>query len=356
MMYCGTLATLNFSERRLCAWIHVCMRNLCEKLGFRIDGIFASEIEKEFCFCSEKQWLSHKRLEVNPQHDYVSRELYGNALNESKAIQLERVWVTRLLLNKRNALRKLEKEYKALSGGLSLFTDKINISVLNVSMHNMHSRVPLDNACAGMRRNQWNIYHLKQRKLKRKYDQRQKCVETWTQLRQKRKFDEIAQRLSESNKTKDFLEEAREDLCVHCDFLWMLIMRDLEVLWRGVITIRDMEKATVVGGGAKPVLRQCTPQCEFETWNRRLHILHLRISSHLDKTLVQMVAPYHSRWTLDMTENACCELRRWDEARQHRKRETRSVDLNYRAQIRREDMKRVWKLLGYDAPPPICLH
>ena len=339
---------LNPNELRLCAWIHACMRSLSNKLGLDTSNIVQLKDENEFTAVPE--WETHKRLEANPQHDNVSRELYVRGQYEKKSIQLERIWVTRLLLNKREAVWRLENEYYIVSGGLDLFRNDLNAKHLHTSMRHVKDRLRLDNACAGMRRKQWDQVYQKMNKTRTKHNQHELCLDTWIRLRRKRKFEEISQLISSNSPNK--LEQAQEELCVKCNFLWMLIIRDLGVFWREHISVLDMERATVVGGGAKSVVEACTACHENKTLMHRLHILHSRIQPSLDATLVQYVAPYQSGWTIDMTENACCELRRWDKAKNHRHREASTM--RCRSKMRCEDMKFIWRLLGYNAPLPCC--
>ena len=56
-------------------------------------------------------------------------------------------------------------------------------------------------------------------------------------------------------------------------------------------------------------------------------------------------------WTLDLTENACCELRRWDKARMHRKR---GCNAEERQQKRLEQLRATWQELGFASMPPCC--
>ena len=85
----------------------------------------------------------------------------------------------------------------------------------------------------------------------------------------------------------------------------------------------------MVGGGAEATLAECTegptdgaadskgkwqysPACK-KTFPARLKVLHERMLHLLDARLLALVVP--QGWTLDLTENACCELRRWDKPR-----------------------------------------
>ena len=61
---------------------------------------------------------------------------------------------------------------------------------------------------------------------------------------------------------------------------------------------------------------------------------------------MELVVP--QSWTLDLTENACCELRRWDKARKHRKRDGKKME---RQQKRLEQLRATWQELGFTSMP-----
>ena len=344
-----TRPPLNKTEARLCAWIHACSRSLCEKLGYEVLSSKPSLGEKEFT--EHVAWHSHKRLEVNPQHDNVSRGLYVRSKGEDPEIQLQIIWATRLMFNKRGALFILENEYKTLSDGKDIFKDKLEAEALKASLRNLEIRLPLDNACAGMRRNQWKGCLQTHAYSTLQHSQRYKFGRTWLDLRDNDIFTTVTKSIRDEKK----LDDAKNRLQVKNDFLWMLVMRDLEVLWFNFVTVKHMEQFTVVGGGAEPILKRCNfGRDKNDTSVCQLISLHTRLKEHLDKNLIKYIAPRSSSWTLDMTENACCELRRWDEAKEHRIRKMRGVEIKYRNRARCKDMLCLWELLGYKNPPPCC--
>ena len=67
--------------------------------------------------------------------------------------------------------------------------------------------------------------------------------------------------------------------------------------------------------------------------------LHESLLELLDPKLLALVVP--QGWTLDLTENACCELRRWDKARKHRRR-SGADEREKRQQRRLQQLQQVW--------------
>ena len=84
-----------------------------------------------------------------------------------------------------------------------------------------------------------------------------------------------------------------------------------------------------------------------ETFPEKLKQLHARLLELLDPELLKLVVP--QGWTLDLTENACCELRRWDHARTHRKRS--QADKEARQKQRLEEIRETWQMLGFSSLP-----
>ena len=145
----------------------------------------------------------------------------------------------------------------------------------------------------------------------------------------------------------------RDTLAVHSEFLAMLVARDLAVLLPKLVDQSAVDACTVVGGGAEDTLVACTegPQertaaCK-KTFPERLARLHQDLLQLLDPRLLELVVP--QRWTLDLTENACCELRRWDKARKHRKRNF--AGRVARQQQRLREVKATWRELGFKTEP-----
>ena len=79
---------------------------------------------------------------------------------------------------------------------------------------------------------------------------------------------------------------------------------------------------------------------------QRLAKLHETLREQLDPKVLELVVP--QGWTLDLTENACCELRRWDKARNHRKRDGKKME---RQQKRLEQLRATWQELGFTSMP-----
>ena len=156
-------------------------------------------------------------------------------------------------------------------------------------------------------------------------------------------------------------------LAVHSSFLRMLVARDLAVLLPGLVKQADVDACTVVGGGAEATLADCTKgptdgatdskgkwqysaACR-KTFPARLKVLHEALLQRLDARLLALAVP--QGWTLDLTENACCELRRWDKARTHRKRDlARSIQ---RQQQRLKEVRATWRQLGFATPPALAV-
>ena len=92
--------------------------------------------------------------------------------------------------------------------------------------------------------------------------------------------------------------------------------------------------------------------CAASTGNsdqERLAELHARLLELLDPVLLELVVP--QGWTTDLTEHACCELRRWDKAREHRPRNTEGKEERQKHRI--EELRATWRLFGFAAPPHV---
>eukprot|EP00975_Prorocentrum_lima_P007483 1605350-Prorocentrum_lima.AAC.1 len=161
----------------------------------------------------------------------------------------------------------------------------------------------------------------------------------------------------------------KETLSVHSDFLAMLVARDLAISLPDLVTQADVDACTDVGEGAYRTLVDCTDgprdgkwvkkgkegkkkEWEFsskckKTFPDRLKQLHARLLELLDPELLKLVVP--QGWTLDLTENACCELRRWDHARTHRKRNQDEKKTRQRQRLK--EIRETWQLLGFISLP-----
>ena len=142
----------------------------------------------------------------------------------------------------------------------------------------------------------------------------------------------------------------------------MLVARDLAVLLPELVDQSAVDACTVVGGGAEATLATCTEgpadrasragsysaACK-RTFPERLARLHRDLRQLLDPALLALVVP--QGWTLDLTENACCELRRWDTARAHRKRNF--AERAARQQQRLQEVRATWRQLGFASPPAL---
>ena len=273
------------STQRLVAWIHACGATLAEKL----HGL-ATVHEGTEEFTNDPDWVIHQRCETNTGLDGVSRGLVFQARLDPDEIRLQKVWATRVLLNKRDLLNKVETFYveKGLRG---LYEGNLNEQILCDALDNAG---PLDNAYARMRQQQWKGEMLV-RGQKGRFRQKPLFAATWARLRQ---------------------EGAFAKACV------------------------------VVGGGALSTLQACTV-ATGKSDNERLADLNARLLELLDPVLLQLVVP--QGWTKDLTEHACCELSRWDKARRHRLRKT--VGNTQRQQQRMQELRATWQLLGFDAEP-----
>ncbi len=188
----------------------------------------------------------------------------------------------------------------------------------------------------------------------------------WAELRQKGAFQTALVELDQREPLRKVL---RETCGVHSDFLAMLVARDLIVLLPHLVSQDDVDACTVVGEGAESTLVECTDgrndgkwhcsnrkgvkqrkwhysaACK-KTFHERLNQLHQSLVELLDERLLQLVVP--QGWTLDLTENACCELRRWDKAKMHRKR---GGDSEERQRNRLVQLRATWQLLGFTVLP-----
>lgn len=342
------------STRRMAAWVNACGRALARKLHGEAPPSRGEEGTEEFEFHAD--WQHHQRLEINTRLDGVSRDLVCTAQEDMDAVKLQKSWATRLLLNKRGARVAAERDYEARAGR-SLYAGSVDEAALLQALE----ALTLDSACSGMRRVQW-AQESRRRGRGGKHSQKHLCAQLWTELRRQGSFDLALRKLADGVPLSRVL---RTVLAVHSDFLAMLVARDLGVLLPGLVTPTDVEACTVVGQGAEATLAACTvggrdgardkkgkwrfsAQCR-RTFASRLRALHESLVALLDPAVLRLVVP--QGWTLDLTENACCELRRWDAARTHRRRCVVGSDERQRQRIR--EVGQAWRQLGFPAPPAL---
>ncbi len=346
------------ATRRMAAWIHACGGALAEKLHGPTGLVHVGTDE----FTQHSNWELHQRLEINTRLDGVSREVVYEARRDPDDVKLQKCWLTRLLLNKLGARARVETDYEKRVGR-SLYEGDLVEQELSDAL----AEVKLDNATRGMRMAQWNTVS-KKRGQAGEQDQRKLCATLWAELRRKSAFHTAIERLVERVPLDKVL---RETLCVHNAFLGMLVARDLAVLLPTLVSKTDVEACTVVGEPAEAVLVECTAgpsdgklvksrrdkkgvwrfsaACR-KTFARRLKSLHENLRRLLDPKLLDLVVP--QGWTLDLTENACCELRRLDKAPKHRKR---GMALrSERQQKRLVQLRATWRQLGFTTPPKLC--
>ena len=343
------------ATKRLAAFVHACGADGAKKLhgeGVRLAPFAGTEE-----FERHPDWQSHQRLEVNTRLDGASRDLVFTARADTDVVKLQKALLTRTLLNKRGARAVVEEAYRA-DVGRSFYDGAVEEDAFSQSLQG----VQLDDACSGMRRVQWTAEAKKQGK-PGKQAQRKVCAALWARLRREDAFDVALARLADGVALGAVLAET---LAVHSSFLRMLVARDLAVLLPDLVTQTNVDACTVVGGGAEATLAECaegptdgaadskgkwqySPACR-KTFPARLKVLHERLLQLLDARLLALVVP--QGWTLDLTENACCELRRWDKARTHRKRDL--AGSSQRQQQRLQEVGATWRQLGFAMPPALA--
>ena len=341
------------ATQRIVAFIHACGTELAKKLhGERpLARLNTGEFEQH------PAWQLHQRLEVNTRLDGVSRDLVYTAHKDIDMVKLQKTWVTRLLLNKRGARVTAEIDYQTRTGR-NLYDGEVDEPALTQALDGEK----LDNACSGMRRVQWSMENKKQGRAGT-HNQKRLCAALWVKLRREGAFGVALARLADGAALATVL---RETLAVHSSFLGMLVARDLAVLLPSLVSQTAVDACTVVGEGAEAVLAECTAgrtdgttdekgkwhystTCK-KTFAGRLKTLHENLTSFLDPILLELVVP--QGWTLDLTENACCELRRWDKAQTHRKRCLAESQERQRQRLR--EVRATWRQLGFAAAPALA--
>ena len=343
------------ATRRMATWIHACGRQLAEKIHGPMELVYEGTEE----FTQDPNWQDHMRLEINTRLDGVSREVVYDARRDPDDVKFQKIWLTRLLLNRLGARACVETDYEKRVGR-SLYVDELDERALADALAS--DKVKLDNATSGMRRAQWNAESKKRGNIGLQ-EQRKLCASVWAELRRSDAFRAALKRLRNGYPLKIVL---RETLCVHNAFLGMLLARDLAVLLPTHVSQTGVDECTVVGEPAEAVLVGCTAGCNDGAFDKkgrwrfslaskkqffkRLRSLHESLIELLDAKLLKLVVP--QGWTLDLTENACCELRRWDKARKHRTRNG-SVEREKRQQKRLQQMQQIWPLLGFTERPQL---
>ena len=323
------------STQRLAAWIHACGAALAEKMHGP-EGL--AEHDGTIEFTQDPDWETHQRCEINTRLDGVSRGLVFEARDDPDEVRLQKAWATRVLLNKRGMLAKIEALYAA-KAGRGLYEGGVDEQVLSDALDKAGR---LDNAYAGMRRNQWQG-ESNARGQKGRYQQRPLFASTWARLRREGAF---ANALGELAREVPLATVLSHTLRVHSDFVAMVLARDLAVLLPSLVSQADVDSVVVIGGGALSTFEACAA-ATGKSNKERLAELHSRLLELLDPALLLLVVP--QGWTKDLTEHACCELRRWDEARKHRPRNAKGKEQRQKQRI--EELRATWQLLGFAAPP-----
>ena len=88
-----------------------------------------------------------------------------------------------------------------------------------------------------------------------------------------------------------------------------------------------------------------------KTFPGRLVRLHQDLLELLDPALLDLVVP--QGWTRDLTENACCELRRWDSPTARTRRKRNFGEGSARQQLRLREVRATWQQLGFGSPPAL---
>ena len=324
--------------RRLAAWIHACGEALAAKLG-HAQGAAHEGTE---AFTKDPDWATCQRCEVNTRLDGVSRALVYEARGDPEAVALQRAWATRVLLNRRGLLADAGARY-ASAVGRGLYEGPLDEGALLATLGGK-----LDNAYPRFRRCLW-LGEARAQGHTGGHDQRRMFASTWARLRCEGAFERAIAELEGGAPLGCVL---RRTLRVHSEFVAMVLARDLAVLLPGLVSQAAVDACTVVGGGAAPVLQACVGSAGGSSDRARLEHLHARLLELLDPALLRRVAP--QGWTLDLTEHACCELRRWDTRRAAgRLHRTRPDGGTQRQQERAEELRATWSLMGFTAPPPL---
>ena len=343
------------ATERLAAFVHACGADVAKKLhgeGARLAPYAGAEE-----FERHPDWQNHQRLEVNTRLDGASRDLVFTACADTDVVKLQKALLTRMLLNTCGARAAVEEAYRS-DVGRCLYNGAVEEKAFARALQG----VQLDNACSGMRRVQWTVEAKKQGKAG-KQEQRKVCAALWARLRRDGAFDLALKMLADGSSALGTVLAGT--LAVHSSFLRMLVARDLAVLLPGLVKQADVDACTVVGRGAEDTLADCTKgptdgamgskgkwqystACR-KTFPSRLRVLHEELLQRLDARLLALVVP--QGWTLDLTENACCELRRWDKAHMHRKRDL--ARSKKRQQQRLKEVRVTWRQLGFATPPAL---
>ena len=149
-------------------------------------------------------------------------------------------------MNKRGALATVASAYEE-TVGRSLYEGEVDVEALRSALEKSGK---LDNACAGMRRNQWSACAGM-----RKHNQRDEFSKLWAHLRGAGAFQNSLSQLEQGVPLRSVLKET---LGVHSDFLAMLVARDLAVLLPELVSQADVDACTCVGEGAEQTLVDCT--------------------------------------------------------------------------------------------------
>ena len=152
-----------------------------------------------------------------------------------------------------------------------------------------------------------------------------------------------------------------DTLLVNTGFHRMLVARSFALLLGPRFPRDGGAREVYVGAGAAPVIRRfaqksCSkggPDNQKELQSD-LGKLHGMLSNALDEELLRLICP--NGWQLDFTEHACCELRRYQEAREKvaegkRPRRKRKAGAEARQNVRERRLRAGWRSLGFKDLP-----
>lgn len=303
-------------------------------------------------FTLDPDWGVTQRCEINTRLDGVSRSLAYSARDDPDEKKLQKAWVTRLLLNRPGQLAQTEAAYTR-ECGKGLY-DHLEEGALQHAL----GAGSLDSAYPRYRMVLWQA--VAKDIGCDACDQRLLCARLWATLRHQGSFQRALQELAEGVPLGRVLEQT---LWVRCAFVRMVLARDLAVLLPSLVGQRAVDGCVIVGAGAADVMTACTEGPKEDTAkNRRLsggrlETLHANLLELLDARILALTVP--QGWTLDLTEHACCELRRWDarrgnkHSRLQRARPGNPADRAKRQGKRLQELREIWQMLGFARPPAL---
>ena len=296
------------TRRRLLWWILACLPDTIQKLHGATKAAACSKSIRSRkgvrAFQALPMFAKHRRLEINPEFDSTSLELYARCLTLQPIQRIVLMWLTRLLFQSYTCLEPFLTAYKAKTR-TDFWTHVSAGAVQRTALKTALASVTLGAAMQRMRLAQWQSYRRAHGYAAGTLSFVHLATAAFMDLQATNAWREAA---ASWHSVHD--EATAENLWLRLDvrtaFLRCLLYRDMRV-----VLCRRLPISMLVGPGARRVLLDSCAGLNLLTHEDMLRDLNTWILARLPLRWSRLVAPYG--WDATLTQHQCCELRRFED-------------------------------------------